>query len=162
MSAWAYPSWVRVGPRTAYFQGAYYQYSIACTLADAWCGAIPLVWKLRTGVLQNLRYIAGLAFLVFALNTVRQAILNLLQGAGLSWKPVHDVLAAATYLVIWLVIVRRGAWREMNPSETLSHVEEGTLPVVKADYVLERSSTSAARPMRATISGNASTSAKEV
>jgi len=115
MTAWAYPDWLRAGPDMAFFHGTYYHYVIACTMVDAWCGAIPLVWKLRQTAWRNLAYLGGLAVFVFTINTFRQAALNLLFSAGLPWKPVHDVLAASAYLLIWIAVLRRAAWQESAP-----------------------------------------------
>ena len=112
MTGWAYPEWVRIGSDRAAFHGVVLHYTIACTLVDAWAGAIPLVWKTKSSPARNLGYLAALALLVFAVNTIRQASVNLLFGAGLPLKPVHDVLAASAYLLVWVEILRRGAWRE--------------------------------------------------
>jgi hypothetical protein len=112
MTAWAFPEWIRIGPDRAAFHGMVFYYTIACTLVDVWAGAVPLVWKIRSSVAGNLGYLAALAFLIFAMNTIRQASVNLLYGAGLPLTPVHDVLAASAYLVVWIEILRRGAWRE--------------------------------------------------
>jgi hypothetical protein len=124
---WAFPEFVRVGSDRAAFPGIVFQYTLACTLVDAWCGAIPLVWKIRSSVARNLGYLAALAMFVFAMNTIRQAAVNLLYGAGLPLIPVHDVLAASAYLLLWIEILRRGAWRE-NASIPLRTPAEGLHP----------------------------------
>ena len=124
---WAFPEFVRVGSDRAAFHGIVFQYTLACTLVDAWFGAIPLVWKLRSSPARNLGYLAALAMFVFAMNTIRQAGVNLLYGAGLPLMPVHDVLAASAYLLLWIEILRRGAWRE-NASIALRARAEGLHP----------------------------------
>jgi hypothetical protein len=127
MTAWAYPEWVRVGSDRAAFHGLVFYYTIACTLVDVWAGAIPLVWKIRSSVARNLGYLAALALLIFAMNTIRQASVNLLYAAGLPLKPVHDVLAASAYLLVWVEILRRGAWRD-NAAVPVRAPSEGLHP----------------------------------
>lgn len=128
MTGWVYPEWVRISSDRAAFHGVILHYTVACTLVDAWAGAIPLVWKIKSSLVRNLGYLAALALLVFALNTIRQAGVNLLFSAGLPLKPVHDVLAASAYLLVWIEILRRGAWRENGaipvraPAEGFRHV----------------------------------------
>jgi len=102
--------WIRLSSDMAMFHGQQYRYAIACTMADAWCGAIPLVWSLGTCAWKNLAYLAGLAVFMFAFNTVRLAVSSLLISNGVSRLIGHDSLSAVAYLIVWLLIQRRAAW----------------------------------------------------
>jgi len=107
--------WTRVGPDLAMFRGQLFRFAIACTLVDAWCGAIPLVWKMKAGNLSNATYLAGLAAFMFVLNISRLTLVNVIFSSGVPWHAVHDIASGLTYLVVWMLIHRRGAWRESCP-----------------------------------------------
>ena len=103
---------VRVSPDLVLFPGRLVRYALGCTMADAWCGAIPLVWKLRQSIGSNLTYLAGLAAFVFVLNTARLALSNfIIFRLNVPWTIGHQGAAALGYLALWLLIVRRHAWR---------------------------------------------------
>jgi len=106
--------WTRVGPDLVMFRGHLFQFAIACTLVDAWCGAIPLTWKVKSTITSNCRYLGGLAVFMFALNISRLTLVNIIFSAGLPWHLVHDSFSAIIYLVVWSLILRRGAWRESS------------------------------------------------
>ena len=107
--------WTRVGPDLAMFRGQLFRIAIGCTLVDAWCGAVPLVWKMKAGILSNATYLAGLAAFSFGLNVSRLTLVNVIFSSGVPWHSVHDVASGLTYLVVWMLIHRRGAWRESSP-----------------------------------------------
>ena len=96
--------WYRISPDVAMFHGHRYEYVISCTMIDAWFGAIPLVWKLKNRVPENLAYLAALAVFTFVLNIIRLTAANLLVSSGVSWFFGHDVIAALSYLIVWVVI----------------------------------------------------------
>jgi hypothetical protein len=102
--------WVRLASDVAMFHGQQYRYAIACTMADAWCGAIPLVWNVGGRAWKNLAYLAGLAVLMFGFNTIRLAVSSLMMSYGVSRLFGHDSLSAVAYLMVWLLIQRRAAW----------------------------------------------------
>jgi hypothetical protein len=106
--------WIRVGPDSAMFRGQVFRFVIACTLVDAWCGAIPLIWKIRATILSNCVYMGALAVLMFAVNISRLTLVNVLFSAGVPWHVVHDSFSAATYLLVWAAILRRRAWRDSS------------------------------------------------
>lgn len=117
-SAWLGVSSVRISPELVRFPGRVLRYDIACTMADAWCGAIPLVWSLRKTTVPNLVFLAGLAVFMLVLNSVRLAISNMIIFRfGVPWAIGHQGMSALAYLVVWLGIEHRGAWRGMTANE---------------------------------------------
>jgi hypothetical protein len=103
----------RLAPDLLGFPGVTARFVVSCTMADVWCGAIPLVWDLEEGISSNLSYLVYLAVVVFVLNTVRLAASNFVVfRLGVPWTIGHQSLAALGYLLIWLLIQRRGAWRK--------------------------------------------------
>ena len=91
------------------------RYVIACTMADVWCGAIPLVWRLRASVVSNLSFLVMLAALLVPLNVIRLTISEMLFAAGVPWTLAHQGIAALAYLLVWLLIQHRAAWRDDWP-----------------------------------------------
>ncbi len=104
--------WTRVGQDLVMFRGQLFRFAIACTLVDAWCGTIPLIWKTHASVLSNLRYGGALALGMFALNISRLTFVNVIFAAGVPWHLAHDGFSGLTYLIVWIAIQRRKAWRE--------------------------------------------------
>lgn len=103
----------RLAPDLVQYPGVIARFVVSCTMADVWCGAIPLVWDLEEGITSNLSYLMYLAVVVFVLNTVRLAASNFVVfRLGVPWILGHQTLAALGYLSIWLLIQRRGAWRK--------------------------------------------------
>jgi hypothetical protein len=102
--------WERLSPDLVAFHGRWYRYVVSCTMADAWFGAIPLVWKITSETLKNTAYLVGLGVFMFGLNIVRLTISMLLLSNGVPWLLGHQLVSALTYLVCWLVIQRRAAW----------------------------------------------------
>lgn len=75
-----------------------------------------LVWDLEEGISSNLSYLAYLAVVIFVLNAARLAASNFVVfRLGVRWTIGHQSLAALAYLLIWLLIQRRGAWRKPAP-----------------------------------------------
>lgn len=117
--------WIRIAADEASYHGSRYRYTIACTMADAWCGALPLVWIIGRRLRDNLAWIAALTAAMFALNVIRLSASDLLFSRGMPWTLAHGGVAVLAYLAIWQVIRRRQAWRKpaqvegsANPAET--------------------------------------------
>jgi hypothetical protein len=92
---------------TVAWNGATYHYAIACTMADVWCGAIPLIWDIRSRVVANLRYLAILTVALFTFNVFRLSVSDVLVAAGLSWDLGHNVISGVAYFLIWTIIRKR-------------------------------------------------------
>jgi hypothetical protein len=93
---------VRVSIDTVWWNGIYYYYANACTFADVWCGAVPLVWDIRKRLIRNLALIAGLAVALFVFNVLRLSASDILFGAGVPWPLAHHVVGGLSYFVVWI------------------------------------------------------------
>ncbi|HWR34451.1 MAG TPA: hypothetical protein VN622_01105 [Clostridia bacterium] len=95
---------------TVLWRGEIYRYGVACTFADVWCGAVPLLWSLRRSIIRNLLYILvfGLALLFF--NVARLSFSDLLFAFGIPWDLAHNVVSGVCYFVIWTWIWRHRDW----------------------------------------------------
>lgn len=91
----------RIAFDTVMFRGAVYRYVIACTMADAFCGAVPLVWNIRRTVMRNLGFIFAFAAGLFVFNVVRLSFSDILFATGLSWNWAHNVVSGVCYFLLW-------------------------------------------------------------
>ncbi len=116
---------LRISPLEVGFGGRVYNYAIACTLADAWCGALPLLWSTRRNIARNLGEIATFTFGLFAFNLARLSISDFLIANGASWTWGHSVFCGCAYFLVWLWICRPGTplerlWPFAPPAAVLS------------------------------------------
>jgi hypothetical protein len=93
------------------WHGALYRYEVACTFADVWCGAIPLLWNTRISVARNLRALLLFSVALFLLNVLRLSISDVLYGWGVPWVWAHEAFGGVAYLVVWAYIWTRAEWR---------------------------------------------------
>jgi len=110
----------RISYDTVAYNGKVYKYVIACTFADVWCGAIPLLWSLRASVSRNLYLIAIFTVGLFAFNVVRLSISDVLFAAGLSWDLAHNVLSGVAYYLIWRWIWARRPWGQADADRVMA------------------------------------------
>src|SRR3954463_3637593 len=47
------------------YRGEIYRYAIACTMVDAFCGALPLIWSHRESIARNLAIVVAAAVALF-------------------------------------------------------------------------------------------------
>ena len=100
----------RIGPETVMFRGQVYRYVIACTFADVFCGAIPLLWDLRSTVLRNLALLAAFAVVLFAFNIFRLSLSDALFAHGVSWNLGHNVVSGFAYFAVWSWLWPHRGW----------------------------------------------------
>ena len=97
------------------WNGQVFEYGIACTFADVFCGALPLLWVRRAGVLRNAEFVVAFAAGLFAFNLFRQAVTDLLFGAGVPWSLADNVIGGLSYFAVWVFLVR---WLERGSPST--------------------------------------------
>src|SRR4051794_31705346 len=68
----------RISSDVVALNGATFRYDIACTFADVWCGAIPLLWDFKPSVRRNVAFVAAFTLALFALNVVRLSAADIL------------------------------------------------------------------------------------
>jgi hypothetical protein len=110
---WVGVDLVRVHPNMVLWHGRLYHYAVACTFADAWCGALPLIWDLRSRIDENLRTIAGFTVVLFAFNIARLTFSDVLVAHGTPWALGHSAVGGICYFALWAWIAgRRAPWRQ--------------------------------------------------
>jgi hypothetical protein len=98
----------RISATEVVWRGHLYYYAIACTLADAWCGALTLIWDLRKSVGRNLLAIARFTPALFVFNILRLTTSDLLVAHGASWAIGHSLFCGCAYFLVWLWVCRQG------------------------------------------------------
>jgi hypothetical protein len=100
----------RGGRATVYLGGAHIQFVVACTMVDAFFGAIPLLWRTSIGLSRNfLRLFAAFAG-VFFVNIVRLEAGFVALNSGVPWWLAHECVAGITYFCLLLFIVHEQPW----------------------------------------------------
>ena len=97
------------------WNGGVYRYVIACTFADVWCAALPLVWDFRVGLPANLKFVAIFTVGLFAFNVFRLSLSDVVVAHRVPWDWGHNVVGGVAYFAVWEVVWRR--MRAVVPSE---------------------------------------------
>jgi hypothetical protein len=124
----------RIGTDLISVAGFHAKFVVACTMIDAYFGAIPLLWRSRISWTQNLLRLAVVAAGVFALNITRLELGFIAMTRGVPWWLAHEVVAGVAYFCLYMFIVRQKAW---NPNKTSApryraRLSESELPAVSA------------------------------
>jgi len=107
----------RLGNDLISWGGAHFQFGIACTFADVFCGAIPLLWVRKFGLAHNGAIIAVFAALLFACNLIRLAGTDLLFSAGVPSSIADNAMGGLGYFAAWICFVR---WFERHAGPATS------------------------------------------
>lgn len=97
-----------VAADTVTWHGAVYRYVIACTFADVWCGAVPLLWDLCRSVRRNLVLLAAFTAGLAAFNIIRLSFSDVVFAWGVPWDLAHNVVSGVAYFVVLEFVVRFG------------------------------------------------------
>ncbi|HEX4486530.1 MAG TPA: hypothetical protein VH088_09710 [Terriglobales bacterium] len=104
------------------------QFTVACTMIDAFFGAIPLLWRTSVSWKRNV-LLLGAAFCgVFVLNIVRLEVGFVAMNYGAPWWLAHEVVAGVAYFCLWAYIARRRAWDSAPTTGRKSDVGRALLP----------------------------------
>jgi hypothetical protein len=101
----------RVSADTVFWKGIYYQYQNACTFADVWCGAVPLLWNLRQSWRRNLVFLIWFSAALFTFNILRLTASDVLFNWGIPWSLAHEAFSGLAYFAVWIFIWERKAWQ---------------------------------------------------
>jgi hypothetical protein len=110
VDAWFGLEMQRLSSDTVLWKGVLYKYQNACTFADVWCGAIPLIWNASKRVLWNLAFIGIFSIALFAFNTFRLSLSDVFFNAGIPWLWAHQFLGGCAYFAVWLFIWKTRSW----------------------------------------------------
>ncbi len=103
----------RISADTVMWKGVLYRYENACTFVDVWCGAIPLLWRLRRSLVNNIVFLTLVAAGMFCFNILRLSVSDVLFAAGVPWNLAHNVISGISYFLVWVWIWGR-LRREQN------------------------------------------------
>jgi len=114
-AAWRGYAVERLAADVIAWNGHRFIFGIACTFADVFCGALPILWIRRAGVARN-----GLVFLAFGVslfvfNILRNLVTDTLFSAGVPWSLTDQGIGALSYFGIWVFLVR---WVERTSAMT--------------------------------------------
>jgi hypothetical protein len=112
----------RVSFDTIELCGTWFKFTVSCTLVDAFCGSIPLLWRIDLSVCVNALRLARYAACLFLANVLRLELGNVLYCRGLPWFLVHESVSAVSYFVLFLWIVHQ----EHFAPRMFSHVRPGS------------------------------------
>jgi len=96
-----------------------FQFTVACTQIDVFCGAIPLIWNLAVPVRRNLAKLLVVFVCLFAFNTLRLQFGYTLFAHGVPWILAHDCIAGLNLFLIFLWVVRQAELLTGRPSRTI-------------------------------------------
>ena len=86
------------------------QVVVACTMIDAFCGAVPLLWRTNISWPRNLLRLSGVFAGVFVLNVVRLELGFVALSRGVPWWLAHECVAGVTYFCLYAFIMHERAW----------------------------------------------------
>lgn len=96
--------------------GLHIQFVIACTMLDAFFGAIPLLWRTSAGLARNFVRLSVVFLAVCLLNILRLEAGFVALSAGVPWWLAHECVAGVAYFCLFAFIVHERAWTSGRPS----------------------------------------------
>jgi len=100
----------RLSSDTILWNGMLYKYENACTFADVWCAAIPLIWNLRKSFTSNLSLLAWFTPVLFVFNIFRLSASDFFFSTGIPWMWAHEFVGGCAYFLVWVGIWRNRSW----------------------------------------------------
>ena len=94
-------SMVRTGAEVVTVGGVSAQFIVACTMIDAFFGAIPLLWRTNASLAQNFMRMTAVLAGVFVLNIVRLELGFIAMTRGVPWWLAHEVVAGVAYFCLY-------------------------------------------------------------
>lgn len=125
LSVWLGVPMRPIGAGLVGLDGLRIEFVVACTMVDAFFGAIPLLWRtgrgfthsytdlvrsIREDLWPNLLLLAAVFLGVFALNIFRLELGFVAFHRGVPWWLAHEVVAGFAYFALFLFIMHRRAW----------------------------------------------------
>jgi hypothetical protein len=107
---------VRTNAVVVHVAGISAQFTVACTMIDAFFGAIPLLWRTQIFWAKNVLQLGAVFCGVFVLNIVRLEVGFIALTRGVPWWLAHEVVAGVAYFCLWQFIAGQRAWEPPQPS----------------------------------------------
>jgi hypothetical protein len=108
-------SMLRTGVDVISVAGISARFVVACTMIDAFFGAIPLLWRTSISWSQNFLRLAVVLVAVFGLNIFRLELGFIAMTKGAPWWLAHEFVAGVTYFCLYVFIVKQRAWDSQHP-----------------------------------------------
>lgn len=102
----------RTGADMITVAGTSARFVVACTMIDAFFGAIPLLWRTHVSWLENVARLTVVLGAVFVLNIVRLELGFIAMTKGAPWWLAHECVAGVAYFCLYLFIVHERAWNQ--------------------------------------------------
>lgn len=123
----------RTGADVIRVAGISAQFVVACTMIDAFFGAIPLLWRTTVSWSRNLLRLSVVMVAVFGLNIVRLELGFIAMTKGVPWWLAHEVVAGVAYFCLYLFIVKERAWDQTQPARACPRsVNRSVAPVLSS------------------------------
>jgi exosortase/archaeosortase len=106
----------RTGADMVTVAGLVAQFTVACTMIDAFFGAIPLLWRTTAVWSRNLMRLGVVLGAVFVLNIVRQEVGFIAISRGAPWWLAHECVAGVAYFCLYVFVMRERAWDRPRPA----------------------------------------------
>lgn len=87
--------------------GVRVHFVVACTMVDAFFGAVPLLWRTSATFMDNGVRLIALFLGVMSLNVVRLEAGFVALNAGVPWWLAHECVAGAVYFCLLLFLVHQ-------------------------------------------------------
>ena len=97
----------RLGADQIAVNGTHFQVVVSCTLIDAFCGMIPLLWDLSVSAMSNVLGLMTLFAVISAFNIVRLQAGFVAYAHGVPWGLAHEVVSGLTYFMLLVFVVIR-------------------------------------------------------
>ncbi len=110
----------RVGTDVISVAGISAQFVVACTMIDAFFGAIPLLWRTSISWFENFIRLSAVLGGVFVLNIVRLEFGFIAITRGAPWWLAHECVAGVAYFCLYLFIVHERAWDQPRTAGVLA------------------------------------------
>jgi hypothetical protein len=119
-----------MGPDAIRVAGISAQFVVACTMIDAFFGAIPLLWRTTFSWSQNILRLSVVLLAVFGLNIGRLELGFIAMTKGAPWWLAHEVVAGVAYFCLYLYIVKERAWDHTKNGPACRRFIPGTVDPV--------------------------------
>lgn len=100
----------RVTNDTIVVRGEYFSIVTACTFADVYLGAVPLLWEMRKSIQANILRVFAFGLILFPLNVCRLEVAQLLHIVGVPWLLADEVLGGAAYFIVLRYLLKLHEW----------------------------------------------------
>jgi hypothetical protein len=101
--------------------GTHFQFVVSCTLIDAFCGMIPLLWNLSVSTMSNVLGLLTLFIALSVFNIARLEVGFVAFAHGVPWVLAHEVVSGLTYFTLVVFVFMRHGWATAPMRTLVSH-----------------------------------------